>query len=415
MSTQGLEKYGPILKTKQAEELVIEVFRTSRKEKAQGRKGLPVCAWGPAGIGKTELPNYLVKAYAEELFDGNVVYIPMAQIEEKAELQGLPELLEQVEPYDGKSVVPTSATIRKDVIDGIVKEFLVTASTVYATPSWIPQEETHGKRGLLVIDDMNRADGRIINSIMQLLQDGKLLGWELPQEWEIYCTCNPDDGTYQVTPFDGAQMTRMVNFRQEFDPKSWLENWAIPTGIHPVAQNFVMTLPESVVQGERTNPRSFDKLFRLAAPYLDELKGLNKDNIGSSDVVSKIKMLGLANIEQESLTSFLQFITDGFGKLPNIDEILDMNFDLDQFYDTIYTQGVLRIDIVKTLDCRIFLFAKSLEQKEMKKYYKGIQRWLKHKKLPSDLRYYSATQAIDLDQEIADEQLAEVIFSRYHG
>jgi len=409
----GQEKYGPLLSTSEAEELTMHTFRVSRKEKAAGRKGFPVCSWGEAGIGKTELPNYLVKEYTD-MFDGNIVYLPMAQIEEKAELQGLPELLESLEEYDGKSAIPTSATLRKELIEGKIKEFLVRATTVYATPAFIPQEETHGKRGLLVIDDMNRADMRIINSIMQLLQDGKLLGWQLPPEWEIFCTCNPDNGSYQVTPFDGAQMTRMVNFRQKFDPKSWLKNWAIPTGIHPVAQNFVVSIPEEVVKGERTNPRSFDKLFRLVGDDLDTLKNLSVAETKKSDVVRRIKTIGLANVEQSSLQAFIQFITDGFGKLPSMEEILDKDYDLDEFYDFITPNGTLRIDIVKTLDCRILLFLQGIDDKDRKKYLSGIQKWLKHDKLPADLRYFSTTNAIDLDDDIADEDLAEIIFSRYH-
>ena len=226
--------YGPILKTDKAEEYVMDIFATSRLEKSEGRKGIPVCAWGEAGIGKTELPNFLIKKYSDpksihgNFFDGNIVYVPLGQIEEKAELQGLPDVKEvfrNIGPDEDESSLKgevRSMEQRDEEGNIINKRVEVDIRTIYATPSWIPQEHTHGKKGLLVIDDANRADSRIINSIMQLLQDGALLGWKLPEEWEIYLTCNPDNGKYQVTRLDGAQMTRMANFEQHFDPLSWL-------------------------------------------------------------------------------------------------------------------------------------------------------------------------------------------------
>lgn len=403
------EEYGPLLKTSQAEEYTIEIFRASRAEKAAGRKGLPVCVWGPAGIGKTEIPKMYANKYAKELFDGNIVYLPMAQIEEKAELQGLPELLESLSNYDGGEI-PGSSFVKNMLVDGVIKEFLVRSSTVYATPSWIPQEDTHGKRGILVIDDMNRADSRIINSIMQLLQDGKLLGWSLPQEWEIYCTCNPDDGKYQVTPMDGAQMTRMVNFRQTFDEKAWVENWAIPTGIHEVAQNFVLTYPESVCVGERTNPRSFDKLFRLISNYLDLLKSEND----TTKVVSALRNFGLMNVDQEPLQNFIGFITNGFGKLPSVEEILDPEFDLDGLHETLITNGQQRVDIIASIDTRILMFIKKNES-SFSKYKEGARKWIKHPKLPAELRYNSTAELIEINDEISDAELAQVIFSRYYA
>lgn len=489
-------QYGPILKSGKAETFTMDIFNTSRREKAAGRKGIPVCSWGEAGIGKTELPNYLVRKYVD-FFEGNIVYLPMAQIEEKAELQGLPELqttkkvlrstaytLSKATAKDKKKVgarivtgmtgsksieyvVSTDAisseelinfkpskeffklsgndfvavatnsageealyycepqdldgsqTIMEETIDGKLNKYVIDARTIYATPSWIPQVSTHGEKGLLVIDDMNRADGRIINSIMQLLQDGALLGWKLPEKWEIYCTCNPDDGKYDVTPFDGAQMTRMANYTQRFDEKSWLEAWAIPTGIHPVAQNFVMTYPEAIVKGERTNPRSFDKFFRMIHETLDKVKiSGEKMQLGGKNeggkLAKKINDYGLMNIEEESLQSFISFLTSGYGKLPGIDEILEPTFNIDEFYSKITDGGSLRVDILTALNTRLVLFLKS-EGEDLggnKEILAGVKRWMKAKKLPADLRYSILDEVLLILPSVVDKDLTELIFSR---
>lgn len=505
-------KYGPTLRAGEAEKVTMETFEISRIEKVAGRKGMPVCSWGEAGIGKTELPNMLVKKYADFFggdskngIPGNIVYLPMAQIEEKAELQGLPELqntkrllkydytlikkatakakeaegvellevvdskmqrtayvsegsvseaeLSSVEIIRGSSIggndvataligakkvtlmltpetLDGSQMIIEEVIDGTTRKFLVDNRTIYATPSWIPQVETHGEKGLLVIDDMNRADARIINSIMQLLQDGRLLGWSLPLGWEIYCTCNPDDGKYEVTGFDGAQMTRMVNFVQEFDKDTWLADWAIPTGIHPTAQNFVMTHSDMCVQGERTNPRSLDKFFRLVAPFLDVIKKATEDKISISGkskaalAARRIEAYGKMNIEETTLQQFINFVISGYGKLPDVEEIIDPKFDLKEFYTKI-TEGAsgIRVDILASLNTRLVIHIREKKNlyNEDDKSLDGIRNWIKYKDtskegiqrdMPADLRYNTAKDLADLIPNIVDEELCEIIYGR---
>lgn len=397
--------YGPILKTDQAEEFAMHIFEVSRCEKEKGRKGIPVTAWGEAGIGKTELPNFLVKKY-KEFFDGNVVYVPLGQIEEKAELQGLPDVKEVfrdlMEGEDEASISEEIRSIEYKDAEGNIhnKRVAVDIRTIYATPSWIPQEHTHGKRGLLVIDDMNRADSRIINSIMQLLQDSELLGWRLPDGWEIYCTCNPDNGKYQVTRFDGAQMTRMANFQQHFDPLSWAQNWAIPTELHPLAINYVLSYPESVVVGERTNPRSFDKFFRVAQDYFSDAENNQQ----------KIRTLGLMNIDESALGTFISFITDGFGKLPNIEEILDGTANLDVLEKQLTKGGAIRIDIINSLSCRLIMHISAHGVK--KDQEEPLRKWLKHPMVPKEIRYKDAKIAVEKNMNVGDPELAQLLFSR---
>lgn len=388
--------YGPTLKTDKAEEFAMNIFAKSREEKLAGRGGMPLCAWGDAGIGKTELPKFLVKKYTE-FFGGNIVYVPLGQIEEKAELQGLPDIKEFVRDFvEGEDETLLSGDI--EIRDG--KKVVVDVRTVYATPSWIPQVETHGERGLLVIDDATRADSRIINSIMQLLQDHELLGWKLPIGWEIYLTCNPDNGKYQVTRLDGAQMTRMVNFEQAFDPISWATNWGTPTGLHPLALNFVLAVPEAVCQGDRTNPRSFDKFFRLAADCFDE----------PGDNIEAIRTYGMMNIDEIALGTFITFITDGFGKLPDVEDILSGQVDLDQLRDKLTIGGNIRVDILNTLSCRLVIYIN--QNGITDKQCEHMKKWLKHSMVPKEIRYKDTVIAIKKNRNIGDPELAKLLYQR---
>ena len=85
-------------------------------------------------------------------------------------------------------------------------------------PHWVPKEDGPG---LLLLDDFNRADDRILRGIMQLLQNFELTSWKLPPKWQIVATANPEGGDYSVTPLDDAMLTRMIHATLDFDPKSW--------------------------------------------------------------------------------------------------------------------------------------------------------------------------------------------------
>ena len=121
---------------------------------------LPVCIWGSPGIGKTEL----VQSFARERSIPLTVVHP-AQFEEMGDLLGMP--------------------------------FSQEGKTHWAPPSWVPTEPGPG---ILLLDDLNRADARILNGLMSLLQTGGLASWSLPPFWWIVATANPEELDYSVTP-----------------------------------------------------------------------------------------------------------------------------------------------------------------------------------------------------------------------
>ena len=415
LKSTGKATYGPTLGTADAEKYTIKIFEASRREKALGRKGIPVCAWGEAGIGKTELPKQIARVTARDMFDGNIVYVPLGQIEEKAELQGLPDIQSTFkvipEGTDTSSIIGEIVTrgmeetytdskgnTKTKIVD---RQVVVDVRTIYATPSWIPQADTHGERGILVIDDMNRADSRILNSIMQLLQDGALLGWALPVGWEIYCTANPDDGKYQVTSLDDAQMTRMANFVQVFDEKSWAANWAEPTGLHPLAINFILTYKEMASTGERTNPRSWDKFFRICHNLFDDAQGNHHE----------ISILGQMNVDSVPLATFIAFITDGFGKLPDIEDILAGKVDLKAFGSQITQNGAPRVDIVAALSVRIVnhIMVKYNGKLSDLTIRKGVQEWFLQSFVPRDAVFKYIKELAQKDPRVTNKDLSDIL------
>ncbi|MEM9931909.1 MAG: AAA family ATPase, partial [Bacteroidota bacterium] len=140
----------------------------------------PVCLWGRHGIGKTTLIKDWAAAKGWPL-----VMISPAQFEEMGDLLGLPYLQEEGD--------------RK--------------TTVLAPPQWAPQA---AGPGVLLLDDFNRADGRIIRGLMNLLLEGQLNSWRLPAGWKIVLTANPEEQEYIVTPLDEAILGRMLHLEVTF-------------------------------------------------------------------------------------------------------------------------------------------------------------------------------------------------------
>ncbi len=304
-------------------------------EKA-GYKKTPVCIWGTHGIGKTELVQQIAEANNYKWS-----YIAPAQFEEMGDLVGMPAI------EDGK--------------------------TVFRSPDWVPTEEGPG---ILLIDDVNRADDRILRGIMQLLQNFELVSWKLPRLWQIVLTANPDGGDYSVTPMDDAMLTRMMHVTMQFDPKAWAI-WAEQHKIDPRGINFVLTYPEIAV-GKRTTPRSLVQFFQSIQ---------NISNL--SDELPLIQMLASSCLDEETVTAFITFVQQNLTKLVSPERICNtknFNTEVYQHIQGIVQQGVLRVDILATLCTRLTNYLTLSKIKPDANQIKNILAFVKMDLLPNDLR-----------------------------
>jgi len=208
------------------------------------KKGLPkypVCIWGVRGIGKTDVVKQLESRGVVEY----VVDLPIAQIEEMGDFHGLP--------------------VKRELEDGRVV-------TETAPPSWVPSIGTD-EPGLILIDDFNRADIRIIRGVMQLLQNHRMINWALPDNCSIVLTANPEDSEYNVTSLDPAMLTRMYHITMEAELRQWLK-WAEVNGVDKRVMNYLARYQEQLAPdgAERTCPRSW-VMFANGIQHLENLKG----------------------------------------------------------------------------------------------------------------------------------------------
>jgi len=327
--------YGSKVKAGALIDFLEYMFENNSRSAAAGKLQTPVCIWGLHGIGKTEIVRDLARRK-----DYGFAYIAPAQFEEMGDLLGMP-------------------TIEGD-------------QTVFRAPDWVPRRE---QPGILLIDDVNRADDRILRGIMQLLQNYELVSWRLPKGWQIVLTANPDGGDYSVTPLDDAMLTRMMHITLTFDEKEWAQ-WAEGSGIDPRGIDFVLTYPE-LVQGQRTTPRTLVQFFQAIAPIerLEEQLGL-------------VKILGDSCLDQETVAAFITFVRETLHKLPAPQTLLS-SADEAGFRDQLLPliqENPVRVDLLSTLAFRLFTFGTDRENQLGQNYVENMKRFLLWEEIPADVR-----------------------------
>ena len=314
-------------------------------ESTTGRRPTPLCIWGTHGLGKTEIAMELAKKKEWKL-----AYCAPAQFEEMGDLHGLPF-----------KVDPDPTVIGDE-------------RTVYMTPEWVPKDEGPG---ILLLDDINRADDRILRGTMQLLQNFEMFSWALPPKWQIIVTANPDSGDYSVTSMDDAIITRMIHLTLNFDARIWAE-WALQFGIDERGVNFVLTYPEMVTL-KRTTPRTLVHFFS----QLGQIKDFKKD-------IFIVEILAKGCLDEATANAFINYVDELLMQIPTPDAFLSQTnlTEIDKIILTLVkTENGIRLDTINTLLTRIIFKLKSKDFVPTPAAEKVLEHVLKHTDIPLDLRY----------------------------
>ncbi|MCT4615594.1 MAG: AAA family ATPase [Marinifilaceae bacterium] len=328
--------YGTKTHASEVVNFVEHILMSNQKGEAQGKKKSPICIWGTHGIGKTQIVEQIAKSNNYKW-----AYIAPAQFEEMGDLIGMPTLE-----------------------DGVMK---------FKAPDWVPTEEGPG---ILLIDDVNRADDRILRGIMQLLQNYELISWKMPKGWEIVLTANPDGGDYSVTPMDNALLTRMMHITMRFNVKDWAL-WAEQNNVDQRGINFVLTYPE-LANGQRTTPRTLVQFFDT----IEHIENLDQN-------LSLIQLLADSSLDQNTATSFMSFINQNLERMISPEEImstLDFEKEVKIPVAEMVCKSPFRMDIMATLCTRLVNHLKLSKGMPTPTEIQNIQQFIKMDFIPNDIR-----------------------------
>lgn len=153
------------------------------------RAGCPALLEGPTGIGKSDI----VQQAAARL--GIHCIVLDLSLLEPPDLVGLPLI------SDGR--------------------------TSHAAPSCLPT----GGAGILMLEEINRAEKYMQQPAMQLLTARMIHSYVLPRGWCPFAAINPEHEDYQVTPLDPALRARFLNLTLRADRKEWID-WATQKRVH---------------------------------------------------------------------------------------------------------------------------------------------------------------------------------------
>lgn len=138
--------------------------------------------------------------------------------------------------------------------------------THYASPAELPSSG----RGILMLEELNRAEIPVMQPALQLLSARRLHSYELPPGWSCIAAVNPEDGEYQVNRLDPALRSRFLQLSVCADRAAWLE-WAARANIHPAVVSVVCDHADAF---ETASPRSWayasDMLHALYARELGD-------------------------------------------------------------------------------------------------------------------------------------------------
>lgn len=196
------------------------------------RARLPVLLEGPTGIGKSQIVAQFAQAAGIQC-----VVLDLSLLE-PPDLVGLPVI------RDGR--------------------------THYASPAELPTEG----RGVLMLEELNRAEVPVMQPALQLLSARRLHSYELPPGWFCVAAVNPEDGDYQVNRLDPALRARFMQLAVCADRDAWLE-WATSHNVHPAVLSVV-----------REHPAVFDDAPPRSWAYVsDLLRTLRPDELARRDLV----------------------------------------------------------------------------------------------------------------------------------
>lgn len=327
------------LNSAELKDFIKHVINNNRFIQGQGKVPTALNVVGNAGLGKTTIVSNLAKEEGMQF-----VKINLAMIEELSDLVGFPVKEFQI-GKDTPDGLKTKWVTEMEAELAVKAGFKLTGArrTAYCAPEWISGK---GESGILLLDDYTRADPRMIQACMDLINTQEYISWKLPKDWTIILTTNPDGGDYHVNSMDVAQTTRFISCDLKFDVDCWAQ-WAEETAMDGRCINFILKHPEVVT--ESTNPRAITTFFNAISSFEK-----------FEDNLPMIQMIGEGSVGADMTSLFTLFINNKLDQLMSPKDIIlhdNEDYIIGTLKSTIGRDDDYRADIASIMSTRIINFA----------------------------------------------------------
>jgi len=291
------------LNTSELKDFLNHIVKNNRYLQGLGKIPVAVAVEGEAGIGKTST----ILAFGKEMGLNHVVKLNLAQIEEIGDLTGFP-----IKEFEVKKQTEDGKTITKWIPENVIPQYITQKYVPtgekrmsHAAPEWI---QGKGEGLILLLDDWTRADSRMIQAVMELIDRQTYISWSLPKDSHIILSSNPDNGDYNVNSIDVAQKTRFITANMVFDVNCWAK-WAEENGIDTRCINFLLMHPELVTA--QVNARAITTFFNSISSIPEFEKNL-----------PMIQFIAEGSVGQEFGTLFTMFINNRLDRLVTPHDVL---------------------------------------------------------------------------------------------
>lgn len=176
--------------------------------------------------------------------------------------------------------------------------------TIFLPPAFLPRDGN----GLLVFEELNRAEKHMTSPCLQLLTTRRLNEYKLPDGWLPVACINPSSGEYDVNELDAALRSRFLHLKLKASPTEWLK-WADSNGVHATVRRYVKDVRDVF---DSSNPRSWTYVS-------DMLKSYEKSGIVNEPFLAKLVN---GYVSDTHTTAFLATYRGAPANIPNADEIL---------------------------------------------------------------------------------------------
>jgi len=327
------------LNSAELKDFIKHVINNNRFIQGQGKVPTALNVVGNAGLGKTTIVSNLAKEEGMQF-----VKINLAMIEELSDLVGFPVKEFQI-GKDTPDGLKTKWVTEMEAELAVKAGFKLTGArrTAYCAPEWISGK---GESGILLLDDYTRADPRMIQACMDLINTQEYISWKLPKDWTIILTTNTDGGDYHVNSMDVAQTTRFISCDLKFDVDCWAQ-WAEETAMDGRCINFILKHPEVVT--ESTNPRAITTFFNAISSFEK-----------FEDNLPMIQMIGEGSVGADMTSLFTLFINNKLDQLMSPKDIIlhdNEDYIIGTLKSTIGRGDDYRADIASIMSTRIVNFA----------------------------------------------------------